>query len=451
MKPPTRRDRVPFSYRALQGWARLAVAVFYRRLEVSADSRLPQDRPVILAANHGNALADVAVIIAGTPDFPHFLAAASWWKSAPARLLFGLGGVVPIHRRRDGEHTQQNASSFEECHNALASGASIAIFPEGEMHLEPALLPLKTGAARIALSAAAEAGIAGVVLVPVGLVYDDRGRFRSDAEIHFGEPVEIDDWVDSYRADSVKAVRGVTDLLADRLVEVTVNHGSSEEAAVLDQVASLALAELPRRDNFARRNRLRRALGSAVTRAGGEASAEYEGIVSALHAHQLDLERLGIDRRDTSPLGSPPVRDQARRLAELIALTPPAVVGVVANAPTLLVLRVASRRVPHEAWQATVKGVGGTVLVPVVWAVEFGLASRSVGNRRALMLTASGAIGGAVALVWWERLQRRRQRARVEALERAEPTALLQAQRSRAELRQCIESLVDLPPLVEAD
>ena len=77
---------------------------------------------MILAANHGNALADVAVIIAGTPEFPHFLAAASWWKSAPGAVLFGLGGVVPIHRRRDGEHTEQNASSFEAVPRRARSG-----------------------------------------------------------------------------------------------------------------------------------------------------------------------------------------------------------------------------------------------------------------------------------------------------------------------------------------
>jgi glycerol-3-phosphate O-acyltransferase/dihydroxyacetone phosphate acyltransferase len=451
MKLPRGRDRVPFSYRALQAWARIAVSVFYRRLDVSAVSRLPRDRPVILTANHGNALADVAVIIAGTPEFPHFLAAASWWKSAPARVLFGLGGVVPIHRRRDGEHTERNASSFAECHEALGSGASIAIFPEGEMHLEPALLPIKTGAARIALSAAAEAGLGGVTLVPLGLVYDDRGRFRSDAEIHFGEPVEIDDWVESYRTDPVQAVRDVTDLLADRLAQVTVNHGSAEEAAVLDHAAALALGDPPTAHEFARRNELRRALGSAVTRAGGKASAEYEGIVAALNVHKRDLERLGIDERDMFPLGSTPYRERVRVLVELVALTPAAVVGIVANAPTLLVLRLAGRRVPHEAWQATVKGVGGTFLSPIVWAVEFGFLSHYVGRRRALMLTTAGAAGGAVALVWRERLQHRRQSVRRDALHRADPAALQEAERSRMAVQQRVGSLVGRLPLVEAD
>jgi 1-acyl-sn-glycerol-3-phosphate acyltransferase len=166
----------------------MADAVFYRRTDVTGRTRIALDRPTILAANHGNALADVAVIVAKVPKFPRFLAAATWWKSRPARALFRLGGVVPIHRRRDGE-SEQNVSTFAACYEELARGAHVCIFPEGEMHLEPSLLPLRTGAARIALSAAADERITGLAIVAVGLVYEDRGRFRSDAEIHFGEPI----------------------------------------------------------------------------------------------------------------------------------------------------------------------------------------------------------------------------------------------------------------------
>ena len=108
---------------------------------------------------------------------------------------------MPIYRRRDGADTADNESMFEACHEVLAEGAHLLIFPEGEVHREPAMLPLKTGAARIALGAAADAGARGITIVPVGMVYDDKGRFRSQAAIHVGKPIEVDDWVERYRAD----------------------------------------------------------------------------------------------------------------------------------------------------------------------------------------------------------------------------------------------------------
>ena len=145
--PPVTR-----TYRALKGVAWLVVSVFYRRIDVIGDvAQLEPGRPTVVVANHTNNLADPVVILAKLPGHPRFLAAGSWWKFAPARWLFRLAGVVPIYRRRDGGGAAANRSTFEACHEALRTGATLALFPEGEVNPEPSLLPLKTGAARIAL------------------------------------------------------------------------------------------------------------------------------------------------------------------------------------------------------------------------------------------------------------------------------------------------------------
>jgi 1-acyl-sn-glycerol-3-phosphate acyltransferase len=449
MTAASRRARVPFSYRAIQTWAKVAVSAVFRKVHVTAISRLPDDRPVILAANHSSGLADVAIMIKEIPEYPHFLAAASWWKTAPARMLFNAGGVVPLHRRRDGEGTQQNSSAFDACNTTLASGARIAIFPEGEMGDAPALLPLKTGAARIALGAAADAGIPGVVIVPVGLVYDDMARWRRDVEIQFGEPIEIDEWVETYRADAAKAVRGVTDLIADRLAQVTVNHGSAEEAELIDRAAAVALADAPAGaqepvggSEFVRRNALRRALTSVVALAGGESSGEYQDLVAALGEHTSDLDRLGLDRRDVSALAVAPAGDRERLLREVVALSAPAAIGAIANAPVVAGVKLARRRFPSDGWQATVIGVGGTVLGPVVWAAEYGALAHYLDRRRAVALTAAGVAGAAAAIAWGARFRQWRRLVKRDALEREQRDAVETAQRSRAAVRRVVESLV---------
>jgi hypothetical protein len=124
-----RQDLVsmPIPQAMLKRLARLVVAVFYRRVDIVDAGNLPAGGPAILALNHTNGLADSVVVIATTAGFPNFLAAASWWKFAPARWLFELAGVLPVHQRREGENTRQNDSSFEACHEALAQGARIAI------------------------------------------------------------------------------------------------------------------------------------------------------------------------------------------------------------------------------------------------------------------------------------------------------------------------------------
>lgn len=434
------RDRGPFSYRALQRWARSAVGVVYRRTEVTGAENLPNDRPAILAANHGNALGDIAVIVAKMPKFPQFLAASSWWKSAPARVLFRLGGVVPIHRRRDGTGRSRNASTFEACYAALAAGAHIAIFPEGELHNEPALMPLKTGAARIALGAAADAGVRGVVLVPVGMVYEDRGRFRSDVEIRFGDPIEVDEWTDRARADPDKVAREVTDLLADRLAEVTVNHGSHDEAELVDRAAALLMSDVS--PSYSRRNELRRALAAALAASTREDGSANRALAAAVAVHDGDLAQLGITGARHAPrLSESSDQDRHRLDIELTALGPAAALGLVLNAPVLLGAALATTRAKHESWKATTMGVAGTALCPLVWALDYVYLARWLGRGRALAVTAAGATGGIAALAWHDRFLRRRALTWLDRAARDQPTKLAAARASRERLREHVAAL----------
>ncbi len=237
--PPMRR--APLSQRALGLWARSAVRVFYRRVTVEGQEHVPATGRVIFAANHTNALADVAVVIAKVPAFPHFLAATAWWKHASARLLFRLGGVLPVRRTGDPPGPQDNRQTFDACSRALAEDASLAIFPEGVMHLDDGLRRLKNGTARIGLRAA-NAGVRGVVIVPVGLVYEDRGRFRSDAVVRFGKPIAMDDWLASYAENAHQTVRQITAQLTDELTRAIEPFEPAPEPVRAERLALLAPA-----------------------------------------------------------------------------------------------------------------------------------------------------------------------------------------------------------------
>ena len=318
------RRRLSFSL--LRIWARSAVKVVYGRVSITGAERVATEGPVIFAMNHSNALADVAVIVAKAPKFPHFLAAASWWRKRYARMLFAIGGVLPLQRRRDGDGPFDNAQTFEACSRALAEHAHLVIFPEGVMHPEPVLRPLKTGAARIGLGAA-ESGVRGVTIVPVGLDYEDRGRFRSDAVYRYGRPLVIDDWLDQYRADQWATVRAVTAELAKELACVSTPRPFVKQASALER---------------------------------------------------------------------------RRRRREMALLTVPAAVGAVAHAPILA----GGAVVPllcDDMWQATVRGVGGTVLLPALWAGEGLWLARRYGFRRAAALMVAVAACGACTLGWIDR------------------------------------------------
>ena len=446
----------PPAYRFLKILAWIVVKVIFRRVDVTGESRLVEGDPTIIAANHTNGLADPVIMAAKLPGLPSFLAGKDLWRFPPARFLFWLARVLPVSRRREGATAGDNESLFAVCHDALAQGAHLALFPEGGVHLEPAMLPLKTGAARIALGAAADNGTPGITIVPVGLVYDDKGRFRSQAAIHIGHPIEVDNWVDRYRTDGQVAVRGLTDLLAQRLHELTLNHASWEEAAVIDRAAAITiLGERdagPREPVFAERSALSRTLAAAIEAQGGEHSDAFRGLAAAIEAYRRDLALLGIDNPRAVPRLHPGwIRLRLARLGVgSVVLMPLATVGIALNGAIVPAIELVRSKVKHPAWQVTAKGLTGLVLLPTMWATETTITYRRFGGRAAFAVAAAGPIGGMAWIAWRARWLRWRRTAASLEWFRHPDEALVAARSSREDVLERVAALVGQSVIVRS-
>jgi 1-acyl-sn-glycerol-3-phosphate acyltransferase len=187
------------AHRAIRGLTTAMIHTFFRRVKVDGIERLPTSGPVILVANHGNGLVDGILLMSMLPRWPRFLGKATLFKIAPLKPLLDMAGVIPVYRAKDAkpgetDRTAQNDATFAECRRLLADGAMVAIFPEGISHDLDTLQPLKTGAARIALTAVEE-GATGLTIVPIGLAYDAKATFRSHALVTIGDPIQVDQWV----------------------------------------------------------------------------------------------------------------------------------------------------------------------------------------------------------------------------------------------------------------
>ena len=211
-------------YRSLVRFMSLVARTFYRRIEVVGLENVPANGAVILAGNHPNALIDGLLLMCHAGRTPvHFLGNAKLWRiPLLARLLDALG-AVPVMRREDHGANADNRQAFDRVDDVLARGGCVAIFPEGISHTDSQLSRLKTGTARMALRAAARRE-AEVAIVPFGLTYLERHRFRSQVLLHFGAPMHVDESrLAAYRNDKVGAVRQLTADLRERLSRVTLN------------------------------------------------------------------------------------------------------------------------------------------------------------------------------------------------------------------------------------
>jgi 1-acyl-sn-glycerol-3-phosphate acyltransferase len=95
--------------------------------------------------------------------------------------LLRLVGALPVHRRQEGGVDPARSRAMSSAATThLGAGQAVLIFPKGVSQPEPALMPLRTGAARMLPEAeAAAGGNCGVALVPVGLVFHEPGTFRA--------------------------------------------------------------------------------------------------------------------------------------------------------------------------------------------------------------------------------------------------------------------------------
>lgn len=220
--------------------ARVAASVYYRVR--FAGEKVPPSGPVLLVANHPNSLLDPTLVVAAAHRPVRFLAKAPLFNDAKIGWLIRGAGAIPVYRRTDDPAQMgRNEDTFRAVYDALAQGAAVGIFPEGVSHSEPSIVPIKTGAARIALGTAAITGTP-FPIVPVGLVFRQKHVFRSDALVFRGAPIRWDD-VARCGVDDAGAVRELTDRIAESLRSVTLNLESWEDRPLVETAVRVVEAE----------------------------------------------------------------------------------------------------------------------------------------------------------------------------------------------------------------
>ena len=368
-----------FLYRLLRPLARPLAHLFHRRLLVENPERVPPKGALVLASNHPNMMLDVLLLGASTRRTLHFLGKATLFRNPILGRFLRLCGVLPVHRRKESPtRMEENLETFEACHRLLAGGGALAIFPEGVSHDREAVLPLKTGCARIVLEAEAKQGFGLCsVIVPVGITFSNRELFRSDALVVFGEPLDPSPHFEAYReGEPGEAVKALTRELEAALKTVALHVPREEDETLLRTLRGFfAEATAPTSDRLV----VDRALVEAIADFRDRHPIEYARLRRQVLGYGRVLGVLGLSHGEldrTYRLG-PVVRYLAPR-ALLAAVGLPFFVGgslshyVPYKIPALLAHLLATEPVGR----ATVKLLTGLVTFPLFYALAVLLSGR---------------------------------------------------------------------------
>ena len=233
-------------YRTLRSAARVALHWYYSDVIVQGRERVPSRGPVLVVANHPNALVDVLLVVTAVHRRVLLTAKATLFEHPALSPLLGVLGVIPLRRAKDARPgvtsdtaASRNADAFRLVTDAFRRERVVLVFPEGISHDAPSLAPFRSGAARMLLQAQ-KTGTRGLHVLPVGLVFEEKERPRSRVLVRIGPPLDIDSWCATHAADDVAAL---TRELETCLRQVTLNFATAERAARAVRVAR-ALAAL---------------------------------------------------------------------------------------------------------------------------------------------------------------------------------------------------------------
>jgi 1-acyl-sn-glycerol-3-phosphate acyltransferase len=362
--------------RVIVALVKIAVRIYFQRIEVTGLERVPLDKPVIFVLNHPNALVDPVFLLCLVPRRVSFLAKAPLFHIPVIGYLVKAMDSLPVYRQQDeGSDTRKNQETFIAARRLLASGATIGICPEGVSHDAPGLKPIKTGAARISLAAVSTGEVSDLKIVPAGLYYTSKTHFRSSALLYFGDPINVDPVkLDPDGNPPRDAVRQLSNKIEKALREVILDAQHEEElltTARAERIFSSASSDND--DSLKDELRLQQRFIKAYP------------ILQTLHPERLrkleirmirfeeELEQAGVDTEELSPPKS--TRSVfltiLKRSVLFLLLLGPALLGTVAHYPAYRLGGFLATRFSADSEDviSTIKILSAMLLFPLTWLV----------------------------------------------------------------------------------
>jgi glycerol-3-phosphate O-acyltransferase/dihydroxyacetone phosphate acyltransferase len=421
--------------RFLTGILRIVTNVFFRHIEVVGSSNVPSEGGVLFAVNHPNALVDPLFLLVFAPRPVSFLAKAPLFRYPLIGFFARTFDCIPVYRKQDtGVDLSRNHETFDKVNALLTRGGAIAIFPEGTTHSDPMLKTLKTGAARMAMIAAASQPVR---VVPTGIYYSAKKAFRSSVLISFGEPVVVQRAaLDASGEPAADRVASLTKKIEAALAELTLQADSRAALSLVARAERIFRTRDETEASLAEELELRKQFVAAYAFARERLPEQLATVESHIARYESELRESGLDPDDLDHLARRNVRPRWRWILVWCVLLPLAIAGTIVHWPLYRLIGFLARKLSRREDElvATIKLIGGFVLFPLLWLAIAFVVFRAFGARWSLIALIAAPLSAFAALRFSEELDQFIGRAR--AVEGAMRGSVLSLAQRRAAIRQ---------------
>ncbi len=207
--------------------------LFFKNISVIGREHIPEKGPFIFAVNHQNSFLDALVVNVTNARNPIFLARGDVFKHKRVATLLNFINILPIYRARDGVgKMRKNEEIFEKCASILSSGNPILIFPEANHQYEYRIRLITKGISRIAFSSSKTTK--NLVIIPVGIHYEDYKRTGYPIVIRYGKPIHISEFEKVYNQNHNEGYQHFATYLGEKMRELVVDIPSTNYSIILD-------------------------------------------------------------------------------------------------------------------------------------------------------------------------------------------------------------------------
>jgi glycerol-3-phosphate O-acyltransferase/dihydroxyacetone phosphate acyltransferase len=388
---------------------KLAMRVYFRRVEVVGLEHVPKDEPVIFVLNHPNALVDPAFLLCLAPRRVSFLAKAPLFRMPVLGYFVRKMDSLPVYRRQDeGEDVSRNREMFVAARKLLARGGTIGICPEGVSHDEPRLKPIKTGAARIALAAVSTGEVSDLKIIPAGLYYTSKTKFRSAVLLYFGTPIDVLPVQMEANGDLPKvAVKELSHRIECALRGVMLDAEHEEALQTIRRAEKIFSAEHSGgEESLAEELQLQQRFVKAYRVLCEKAPERLRRLELRMSRFEAQLTQAGVDPDDLSPPESTRhvFTHVISRLFLFGLLAVPATIGIVAHYPAYRLSGYLATRFSKDDDDvvSTVKIISAMLFFPLTWLALALFAYEIQGWTLAVATLAIVPVSGYFAIRFYE-------------------------------------------------
>lgn len=387
---------------------RLALRIYFKRIEVAGIEHVSATTPLIFVLNHPNALVDPVFLLCLTPRPVSFLAKAPLFRMPVLGPLIKAMDSLPVYRRQDeGEDVTKNEETFVAARKLLAGGGTIGICPEGVSHNAPGLRPIKTGAARIALASVSTGDVPNLQIVPAGLYYTSKTHFRSSALLYFGRPIPVKPHVlEPDGSPPRDAVRELSSQIEKALREVILDAHHEEALHTIARAERIFSAETPEEESLADELELQQRFVRAYAVLQERAPERLERLEVRMRRFEAELEQAGVDPDNLSPPRSTiAVFAQVfKRSAIFLLMLVPAIIGTAIHFPAYRLGGYLSTKFSQDSEDviSTIKIISAMLLFPLTWLIVAVVSYFLLGWWVALLSIAVIPFCGYVAILFFE-------------------------------------------------